>query len=107
MRCHIALYNLQGSFIGVLEAPDFDPCSDDPAEAARDLPAETFANAYGGLVVPERRADDGSCGTFTMGPLTGVWEWLDFGDMPTGNWTQEQVHHVLGVSTEAFNQPSN
>lgn len=102
LKCHIAMRNLYtGALIGCIPVPAWDPCSDDPEETSRDLVTETFDAAYpNDPVRPFGRADDGSCGTFTMGPLIGLWEWLDFGEEPVerdqkwATWAYRQVQEA-------------
>lgn len=81
--CQIALRNLQGGFIGCIPVPSWNP--NDPEDETRDLVTEAF-DAYNAGAKPFQRAADWSCGTFTMGPLLGLWEWLDFGEEP-GDWS--------------------
>jgi hypothetical protein len=97
MICRIALRNIAtGALCGCLPVPDFDPDSD--ADMQRDLVAETFAAYDGGHAKPFQRAADGSCGTFTYGPLVGLWEWLDFGEEPVqrdGRWATSVYRGIL------------
>jgi hypothetical protein len=79
-HCHVALRNIgTGALIGVLEVPTWDPNND--ADLSRDLIAETFAASLL-TIKPDKSAADNSCGTFVVGPLIGLWEWLDFGEQP-------------------------
>jgi hypothetical protein len=81
-HCHIALRNIfTGALIGVMQVPNWSP--DDPEDETRDLVTKTFdaAKIPNGMK-PFRRAADWSWGTFTWGPLMGLWEWLDFGEQP-------------------------
>ena len=82
MNCNIAMRNIcTGVLMGCLPVPSFDP--DAANHLDRDLVLEAFAAAYPDHPIrPDKQADDGSCGTFTMGPLMGLWEWLDFDEEP-------------------------
>lgn len=82
MQCNIAMRNLcTGALMGCLPVPEWDPGND--ADLDRDLVLEAFVAAYPDHEIrPHQRASDNTCGTFTMGPLMGLWEWLDFGEEP-------------------------
>lgn len=92
--CYLALRNLTpGTLIGLIPVPRWDPS--DPEDESRDLVGEAFDLAYPDHPIrPHGRADDGSCGTFTAGPMTGTWEWLDFGEQPVERG-EDWARHVL------------
>lgn len=101
-HCHIALRNIAtGALIGVLQVPTWSP--DDPEDETRDLVTETFDADPNGMK-PFQRAADWSCGTFTWGPLMGLWEWLDFGEQPAPRndaWATDVYHAILADEKEA------
>lgn len=96
-HCHVALRNIgTGALIGVLEVPTWDPNNEADC-IDRDLIAETFAASLLSMK-PDMRSTDHSCGTFVVGPLIGLWEWLDFGEQPvTRNemWASEVYTGIL------------
>lgn len=91
MTQHISLLNIYtGALMGALTVPPYDD-----NDAMDDVIDATFAAYYlsQGMPADSNRAhhilSDGSAGTFTWGPLTGAWEFLDHGQQPcdrTGSW---------------------
>lgn len=95
MHCTIALRNIAtGALVGRLTVPDWDPNNDE--DLKRDLVAETFG-ACNLAMSTGIQAADGSCGLFHWGPLTGLWEWLDFGEEPVDRdekWATSVLHAI-------------